>query len=179
VSSRREKARAWIRANPSEAARILSEEAKVSLPVALLQVKLRSDFSNPQPGSEHVKALQVAAPILKNEALVKPDTDLNRAIAEPGGHPLSPALHRAQPGIAAMSSHSPHQPASPAPATARRSARGRARRHAARSTHRPSPTLRNSRTPLASRAQRIGGARRSAAATRCCFAVAGDCAADD
>jgi sulfonate transport system substrate-binding protein len=52
------------------------------LPVALLQVKLRSDFSNPQPGSEHVKALQVAAPILKAEALVKSDTDLNRAIAE-------------------------------------------------------------------------------------------------
>jgi sulfonate transport system substrate-binding protein len=29
-----------------------------------------------------VKALQVAAPILKDEALVKADTDLNRAIAE-------------------------------------------------------------------------------------------------
>ena len=30
------------------------------LPVALLQVKLRSDFSNPQPSNEHVKALLVA-----------------------------------------------------------------------------------------------------------------------
>src|SRR5471032_914605 len=77
-----EKARAWVRANPSEAAKILSEEAKVSLSVALLQIKLRSDFSNPQPGSEHVKALQVAAPILREEALVKADTDLNRAILE-------------------------------------------------------------------------------------------------
>jgi sulfonate transport system substrate-binding protein len=77
-----EKARAWIRANPSEAAKILSEEAKVSLSVALLQIKLRSDFSNPQPGSEHVKALQVAAPILRDEALVKADTDLNRAILD-------------------------------------------------------------------------------------------------
>jgi sulfonate transport system substrate-binding protein len=77
-----EKARAWIRANQTEAAKILSEEAKVSLPVALLQIKLRSDFSNPQPGSEHVKALQLAAPILRDEALVKADTDLNRAINE-------------------------------------------------------------------------------------------------
>lgn len=77
-----EKARAWIRANPTEAAKILSEEAKVSLPVALLQIKLRTDFSNPQPGAEHVKALQVAAPILRDEALVKSGTDLNRAILD-------------------------------------------------------------------------------------------------
>jgi len=77
-----EKARLWTRANPSEAARILSEEAKVSLPVALLQVKLRTDLSNPQPGTEHVKALQAAAPILVDEQLVRPGTDLNKAIAE-------------------------------------------------------------------------------------------------
>ncbi|WP_313178368.1 aliphatic sulfonate ABC transporter substrate-binding protein [Massilia sp.] len=76
-----EKARLWTRANPSEAAKILASEAKVSLPVALLQVKLRSDFSNPQPSNEHLKALQLAAPILREEALVKPGTDLNAAIA--------------------------------------------------------------------------------------------------
>lgn len=77
-----EKARAWIRANQSEAARILSEEAKVSLPVALLQIKLRSDFTNPQPSAEHVKALQQAAPILIEESLVKQGTDLNRTITD-------------------------------------------------------------------------------------------------
>ncbi|MCC2958358.1 aliphatic sulfonate ABC transporter substrate-binding protein [Massilia sp. IC2-477] len=76
-----ERARAWTRANPSEAAKILSSEAKVSLPVALLQVKLRSDFSNPQPGAEHLRALQLAAPILRDEALVKPGTDLDKVIA--------------------------------------------------------------------------------------------------
>lgn len=75
-----EKARLWTRANPSEAAKILAAEAKVSLPVALLQVKLRSDFSNPQPSNEHLKALQLAAPILREEPLVKPGTDLNAAI---------------------------------------------------------------------------------------------------
>lgn len=77
-----ERARAWVRANPSEAAKILSEEAKVSLPVALLQIKLRSDFGNPQPSSEHIKALQAAAPILVDEALVKPGADLQRAITD-------------------------------------------------------------------------------------------------
>ncbi|MBB3221503.1 aliphatic sulfonate ABC transporter substrate-binding protein [Pseudoduganella umbonata] len=77
-----ERARKWIIAHPSEAARILSEEAKVSLPVALLQVKLRTDFSQPQPGAEHVAALRQAAPILQQEALVRPGTDLDRTIAD-------------------------------------------------------------------------------------------------
>ncbi|CAN7775538.1 aliphatic sulfonate ABC transporter substrate-binding protein [Variovorax sp. LjRoot175] len=77
-----ERARRWILANTTEAAKILAEEAKVSLEVALLQLKLRTDFSNPQPSSEHVKALQAAAPILLEEQLVKPGTDLNRAIAD-------------------------------------------------------------------------------------------------
>lgn len=76
-----ERARAWTRANPSEAAKILSIEAKVPLPVALLQVKLRSDFSNAQPTAEHLRALQLAAPILRDEALVRPGTDLDKAIA--------------------------------------------------------------------------------------------------
>lgn len=76
-----ERARLWTRANPAEAAKILSNEAKVSLPVALLQVKLRSDFSNPQPSNEHLQALRQAAPILRDEALVKPGTDLDAAIA--------------------------------------------------------------------------------------------------
>ena len=77
-----ERARAWVRANPSEAASILAEEAKVSLPVALLQIKLRSDFSQALPGAGHVNALRAAAPILHDEALVKPGTDLNRVVAE-------------------------------------------------------------------------------------------------
>jgi sulfonate transport system substrate-binding protein len=76
-----ERARKWILANTTEAAKIVSEEAKVSLQVALLQLKLRTDLSTPQPSQEHVKALQAAAPILLEEALVRPGTDLNKAIA--------------------------------------------------------------------------------------------------
>ena len=77
-----ERARKWIVANPADAARILSEEAKVSLEVALLQIKLRTDLSNPLPGAEHVKALQAASPILLDEALVKTGTDLNRIVTD-------------------------------------------------------------------------------------------------
>ncbi|WP_028311160.1 aliphatic sulfonate ABC transporter substrate-binding protein [Derxia gummosa] len=76
-----EKARAWTLANLSDAAKILAEEAKVSVPVALLQVKLRTDFSNPLPSAEHVNALRAAAPILREEALVKPGTDLDKTVA--------------------------------------------------------------------------------------------------
>lgn len=75
-----ERARQWIQGNTAAAAQILSEEAKVSLEVALLQLKVRTDFSQPLPGAEHIKALQAAAPILLDEALVRPGTDLNKAI---------------------------------------------------------------------------------------------------
>ncbi|MDY0743719.1 aliphatic sulfonate ABC transporter substrate-binding protein [Paucibacter sp. R3-3] len=77
-----ERARQWILANTTEAAKILSEEAKVSLPVALLQIKLRTDLSHPLPTAEHVQALQAAAPILLSEQLVRPGTDLNRTVLE-------------------------------------------------------------------------------------------------
>lgn len=76
-----ERARKWTLANTTEAAKILSEEAKVSLQVALLQLKLRTDLSSPQPSSEHVGALRAAAPLLLDEQLVKPGTDLDKAIA--------------------------------------------------------------------------------------------------
>jgi len=82
VISQYERARLWTLANLTEAARILADEAKVSLEVALLQLKLRTDLSNPQPGTEHVAALQAAAPILLDEALVRPGTDLKKTVAE-------------------------------------------------------------------------------------------------
>lgn len=82
VISAYERARKWTQANTVEAARILSEEAKVSLEVALLQLKLRTDLSNPLPSSEHIKALQAASPILLEEQLVKPGTPLNKVITD-------------------------------------------------------------------------------------------------
>jgi sulfonate transport system substrate-binding protein len=76
-----EKARRWIVEHPKETAKIISEEAKIDLPVAELQLQ-RNNFSNPLPGSEHIKALSAAAPILLEEGLVKPGVDLEAALNE-------------------------------------------------------------------------------------------------
>ena len=80
VISAYERARLWTQSNITEAARILSEEGRVSLEVALLQLKLRTDLSNPQPSIEHLSALKAAAPILLDEQLVKPGTDLQKTV---------------------------------------------------------------------------------------------------
>lgn len=77
-----ERARQWIQGNTRAAAQILSEEAKVSLEVALLQLKVRTDFTEPQPGNQHLQALKAASPILLDEALVRPGTDLQRVITD-------------------------------------------------------------------------------------------------
>lgn len=82
VITQYERARQWILANTTEAARIVSEEAKVSLQVALLQLKLRTDLSHPQPSQEHIAALQGAAPILLSEGLVKPGTALAQVVTD-------------------------------------------------------------------------------------------------
>lgn len=74
-----EKARVWIAAHPDETAKIVAEESKLSLPVARLQLS-RNDFSRPQPGAQQLAALKAAAPILVQEQLVKPGTDLNQVI---------------------------------------------------------------------------------------------------
>jgi sulfonate transport system substrate-binding protein len=74
-----EKARKWIIANPDETAKIISDEAKLPLAVAKLQLT-RNDFSNPVPGAEHVKAFKSAASILVEEELVKKGADVNKVI---------------------------------------------------------------------------------------------------
>ncbi len=74
-----DRARTWIIAHPDDAAKIVSESANISLPVAKLQLE-RNDFSNPYPGKEHIDALKAAAPILTDEQLVKPGTNLNQVI---------------------------------------------------------------------------------------------------
>lgn len=74
-----EKARKWTLEHPEETAKIVAEEAKISLPVAKLQLS-RNDFSNPVPGKEHAKALKSAAPILIEEELVKKGTNVDLVI---------------------------------------------------------------------------------------------------
>lgn len=74
-----EKARKWILDNPEETAKLVSEEAKLPLEVAKLQLT-RNDFSGPVPGEVHVQALKAAAPILHEEDLVRRGTDVDAVV---------------------------------------------------------------------------------------------------
>ncbi len=82
-----EEARQWTLAHPQQTAELLAREAKLPLEVAKLQLS-RTDFSNPQPGAEHVAALKAAAPILLDEHLVRPGT----AVAAVVDQLISPQL---------------------------------------------------------------------------------------
>jgi len=77
-----EKARKWIIEHPEEAAKLQAEEAKIPLNVARLQLIERNDFSKPRIGKEQADALREAAPILVEEELVKPNTDINKVITD-------------------------------------------------------------------------------------------------
>nr|MBO2509050.1 aliphatic sulfonates ABC transporter substrate-binding protein [Gammaproteobacteria bacterium] len=81
VLSAYEKARAWALENPQELAGILAEESGLPLEVARLQLE-RTDFSNPQPGAEHIAALKAAAPILVEEQLVRRGTDVEAVVEQ-------------------------------------------------------------------------------------------------
>lgn len=65
-----ERARKWIIANPDEAARILADEANISLEVARLQLIRRTDFSQSTIGQEHFDALRLAFHVLAEEGVV-------------------------------------------------------------------------------------------------------------
>jgi sulfonate transport system substrate-binding protein len=76
-----ERARKWIQAYPADAAKLLAAEAKISLDVAKRQLA-RTDFNQSAPTAVHVNALKGTAPILLEEGLVKPGTDVARVIDE-------------------------------------------------------------------------------------------------
>ncbi|MFA6921001.1 MAG: aliphatic sulfonate ABC transporter substrate-binding protein [Gallionella sp.] len=76
-----ERARKWILAHPEQAAYVLAEEARISIDVARRQLQ-RTDFSNPVIGQEHIAALNEASPILMDEHLVKPGTDVKKVITD-------------------------------------------------------------------------------------------------
>ncbi len=76
-----EKARTWAVANPDETAKLLAEEAKISLPVAKAQLK-RNDFSAPVPGPTQVKVLKAGLPVLVQEGLIPSEAAGNKAVDE-------------------------------------------------------------------------------------------------
>lgn len=76
-----EKARQWARENPEPLAELLAKESGLPLEVARLQLS-RTDFSNGQPGAEHVAALKAAAPILVAEELVRRGTEVDKVVEQ-------------------------------------------------------------------------------------------------
>lgn len=76
-----ERARKWIQAYPADAARLLAAEAKISVDVAKRQLE-RTDFNQSVPTLTHVNALKGAAPILVEEGLVKPGTNVTQVIED-------------------------------------------------------------------------------------------------
>ncbi|WCD82531.1 aliphatic sulfonate ABC transporter substrate-binding protein [Pseudomonas sp. TUM22785] len=74
-----EKARKWARENPEELAQLLAKESGLPLEVARLQLS-RTDFSNAQPGPEHIAALKAAAPILVTEELVRRGVQVEQVV---------------------------------------------------------------------------------------------------
>lgn len=76
-----ERARVWIQKNPDDAARLLSEEAKIGLDVAKRQLA-RTGFDESIPSQIHRAALKAASPILLEEGLVKPGTNVARVVDE-------------------------------------------------------------------------------------------------
>ncbi|HEX4858848.1 MAG TPA: aliphatic sulfonate ABC transporter substrate-binding protein [Usitatibacteraceae bacterium] len=74
-----ERARAWAKANPEEAAKILAEEAKISIAVAKRQLE-RTSFEESTPATKHAAALKSASSILLDEGLVKPGTNVAKVV---------------------------------------------------------------------------------------------------
>lgn len=74
-----ERARSWIRTNQDDAAKILAEEAKISLAVAKRQLE-RTSFEESSLGQKHAVALKAASPILLEEGLVKAGTDVPKIV---------------------------------------------------------------------------------------------------
>lgn len=78
-----ERARAWILANPDEAAQILADEAKLSFEVAQRELVERTVLDlSPVPGPDQTAVLERIIPIFEAENQLAPDADPRKALAE-------------------------------------------------------------------------------------------------
>ncbi|QKS72229.1 aliphatic sulfonate ABC transporter substrate-binding protein [Paenalkalicoccus suaedae] len=74
-----ELAREWVEENPEETIQILVDEAGISEEVAALQLE-RNNFSNPQPGQEHIDALTAAGEVLQESGNLDASLDLEELV---------------------------------------------------------------------------------------------------
>ncbi|NTW52800.1 MAG: aliphatic sulfonate ABC transporter substrate-binding protein [Chlorobiaceae bacterium] len=76
-----EKARKWALRHPDDLEVIFSDESMVSLPVSKL-VLSRCDFSRPIIDRNDIRVLKDESPVLKEEKLIRKDTDMDKVIEE-------------------------------------------------------------------------------------------------
>lgn len=78
-----ERARQWILDNPDQAAQILADEAKLSLPVAKKELVDRTVLTmNPVPGEEEAAVLRGIIPIFQSENQIKPGVDAEATLKD-------------------------------------------------------------------------------------------------
>jgi sulfonate transport system substrate-binding protein len=78
-----ERARQWVIENPDEAAQILADEAKLSLPVAKLELTERTVMDgSPVPGDAQTAVLKEIIPIFQAEQQVKEGTDVEASLRD-------------------------------------------------------------------------------------------------
>jgi sulfonate transport system substrate-binding protein len=83
VLAQYERARAWIQANPDEAAQILADAAQLSLEVAKKELVERTVLDiDPTPGENQAVVLREIIPIFEAEDQLTPDADVQKALAE-------------------------------------------------------------------------------------------------
>lgn len=83
VLAQYERARAWILANPDEAAQILADAAQLSIDVAKKELVERTVLDiDPTPGENQAVVLREIIPIFEAEDQLTPDADVQKALAE-------------------------------------------------------------------------------------------------
>jgi sulfonate transport system substrate-binding protein len=83
VLAQYERARAWILANPDEAAQILADAAQLSIDVAKKELVERTVLDiDPTPGENQAVVLREIIPIFQAEDQLTPDADVEKALAE-------------------------------------------------------------------------------------------------
>lgn len=76
-----QRAREYSMKNIAETSLVLADVAKIALPVANVEVKERTKFPDPTPGSAYRDALSAVSVIVKEEHLATPGADLEAALA--------------------------------------------------------------------------------------------------
>jgi sulfonate transport system substrate-binding protein len=78
-----ERAKQWIVANPDEAAKILSDDAQITLDVAKRELNDRMNFKTSGiPGEAHIAVLKAVVPIINAEQLANAGTNVDKAVTD-------------------------------------------------------------------------------------------------